>query len=298
MRIWYMRGRRRAHPGPDRAQYLWRALEQCFGDEEFHVWYLDDIPQLVENGEACDIALVCGAQTVRAIRDSGLGETKWVRRRIYLANWQRGTKHLGREFSALRALQADAVILGQSMYLEHYHKRIKHAHFVDRGFDPEVFYPSPLSERTRGIVFCGNVEAFDREIRLEKMAAEFPGCVEWLRFNRHVDMALFLRSGDIGWNQILNMPRAKGINYRVWEVLGSGIMLLTNETDDVTRVLKPGIHAVFWKDDADLIEKARYYLKHRTKAHEIAKMGHGLALKGHTWAHRAEQIRGIVESVL
>jgi hypothetical protein len=297
MMLWYMRGATSTHPGLDRQQYRWRAIRDHLGEDQFRLVYLDEIPALAKSGAHCDVALVGGAKCVAAIRDTGRNQKKWLRRRIYMANWQRGTRHLDREFRALEVLESDAVILGQSMYLGRYRERCKRVYFVDRGFDPNVFYPSALSERNRGIVFCGNVEAFGRERRLELMAKKFPGRVEWLRFRRHVDMAAFLRSGDIGWNQIQKLHNKRGINYRVWEVLGSGILLLTNRTDDVARVLKPGRHAVFWHDDAELIEKARYYLKHRTKAHEIAKMGHGLALKAHTWAHRAEQTMAIVEEL-
>ena len=293
-----MRGTISTRPGTDRNQYQWRAVRDCFGEDQFQLVYIDEIPALAESGESCDVAIVGTARAVAAVRSSGLDLTKRSRRKIYLANWERNPKHVDREIRAAHVLGADALILSQSMYLEQYRKYHKRCYFVDRGFDPDVFYPVPLSERSRGIVFCGNVGAFSRERRLKMMATEFPGRVEWLPFRRHVDMAAFLRSGDIGWNQIQKIPNAKGINYRVWEVLGSGIMLLTNKTADVARVLKHGRHAVFWRDEADLIEKARYYLKHRTKAHEIAKMGRDLALKGHTWAHRAQQIKGIVEGLL
>jgi len=274
--------------GYERVQYRHKALARVWADEDFQFVYAPEFRRVVR--ERVAVAFVCGSKAAIGIEKAGGLRAKF---RIYLPDWRRGPENLTRQFRVLKSSRYDMVLLSQPIDIERYRLVHERVFFIDRGFDPDVFYPS--AEKEFDIVFCGNLKAFGRLARLEKLADRLPGKVVWQQGLSHAEMAPFLRHGKIGWNQILRGPpeHTIGINYRVWETVGSGILLLTSYSKHIP--LKDGVHCIMWRNDVEMLEKAEYYLMHDDEREAIARRGYEEALAKHTWTHRALRIKELVE---
>jgi len=136
-----------------------------------------------------------------------------------------------------------------------------------------------------------------RQRRLNMLAKEFPAHWDLAARTTHAELAEYLRGGLIGWNQIGRGPEdGVSCNLRVWETVGSGLFLFCSYSKHVP--LRDGKHYVAWKSDADMMDKARYYLKHDAEREAIARRGYETAIKRHTWQHRALEYKALVEKHL
>lgn len=284
-------------PSPERTRYFPAALAEVWSDQEFQVVYPSDFVGINARGYSADVAIV-NSRAASIMRQMDIDITEHARFRVFVPMWRRDRAHLRCEIEKLQFGQYHLVVTTQRMFMDDYRKHHTLVYFIDRGFSPDVFYPCPEEEKTRWVVFCGNLDAFGRLRRLEMLAERFPGKIAARTGENHTEMSSFLRSGRIGWNQILGVPHgnAVGINYRVWEVLGSGLLLLCNRTSDVEEVLEDGVHCVLWDDDEDLVEKLGYYLEHDEERLAIAAAGYREAVAKHTWSHRAREFRELIDA--
>jgi len=86
---------------------------------------------------------------------------------------------------------------------------------------------------------------------------------------------------------VFNLPIVPTITPRVFEAMGAGAMLLTGRADNGLDLLfEDGVHLVTFEGDAELMEKAAYYLAHDEERMAIARAGHELVTRAHTWEAR------------
>jgi hypothetical protein len=243
----------------------------------------------------CDVAFINNFQTVDACEREGLDIIKRSRFRVLITGggWRR-QDWIRKSIKAVDKVKPHLVCL---THIPHYdkfreiHKKVFH---VGLGFDPTVFYPDWERER-RGIVFCGD-PGMGRERRLKLLAKKLSGQVHWTSSLTHPQMAEYHRNGAIGWNQIGRGPEDRvSCNLRVWEVIGSGLLLLCSRSKHVP--LKDGVHYVAWDGDKDMLEKAGYYLDHPDEREAIARQGWEESAN-HTWRHRALEYKELVEGHL
>lgn len=291
MKIWYFRHR----VGHGRTWNRHRAIAKIFRDDKFWLFYPEDIPDLVKQGGRVDLAIVAGKPTAEALRARGLDLKKRAGFRVYLPTWKRNARDCTLQMREIKQGGYHLVIPDQVMFLDKYRQVHDKVYYIDRGFDPSIFYPGTEEERTRGIVFCGNYRAYGREARLERLRDAHPGLAEWRRL-KYRKMPAYLRSAKIGWNQIMHGPPSdkRYINYRVWEVIGSRTALLCSYSKDIP--LTPGVHYIAWDSDTDLMRKAKLLLERDEHRKQIAETGYREALAKHTWRHRAMQYKEIIES--
>ncbi len=69
---------------------------------------------------------------------------------------------------------------------------------------------------------------------------------------------------------------------------------VTGYTDEITEFYEPGKEIVTYRDAAELIDKTKYYLSHRTEAEAIREAGYRRALRDHTWVERFKQLFGAI----
>lgn len=291
MKIWYFR-----HAvGHGRTWNRHRALAKIWRGEDFSLFYPEDIPGLLKRKDRADLAIITGKQTAEMLRSRNLDLKKRAGFRVYLPTWKRSPRDCTLQMKEIRRGSYHLVIPDQVMFLNQYRRVHSRVYYVERGFDPLIFYPGSEEERTRGIVFCGNYRGYGRESRLVRMRDAHPGLVEWRRLE-YRKMPAYLRSAKIGWNQIMHGPPTNDrcINYRVWEVIGSGTMLLCSYSKDIP--LTPGVHYVAWDSEADLVRKAKLFLERDEYRKQIADAGLKEALAKHTWQHRALEYKEIIES--
>lgn len=120
----------------------------------------------------------------------------------------------------------------------------------------------------------------------------------YLKFLQSQDVPVFFRPGVYTENQPLStkeyadiLGRSKiGLNFshmeeyqhhtikgRIFEVIRSGSLLLETENNTTSTYFEPGVDYVSFSNEADLLDKIRYYLSHEEEREAIAAHGYAKA---------------------
>ncbi|MCP4661485.1 MAG: glycosyltransferase [bacterium] len=83
------------------------------------------------------------------------------------------------------------------------------------------------------------------------------------------------------------VPQIKGRNF---EIPGCGGFQLTGRADHLEDYFSPGEEIVLFDDVDQLVDRARYYLRHEDERARIARAGHARCLREHTYVHRFNEI--------
>jgi spore maturation protein CgeB len=114
------------------------------------------------------------------------------------------------------------------------------------------------------------------------------------RFNIYYERCFLEKMGEVfSQSKIVFHKSAKdGLAMRVFEVLASGSMLLTDEAkgSGLTDLFQDRKHIVVYRSEKELLELADYYLKNDDERREIAAEGMKKVLNEHTYRHRAEDM--------
>ncbi|MFM1986755.1 MAG: SPBc2 prophage-derived glycosyltransferase SunS [Actinomycetota bacterium] len=91
---------------------------------------------------------------------------------------------------------------------------------------------------------------------------------------------------------VINHSLMNDINMRIFEALGAGALLLTNQIHDngLDELLVKGKDFDIYFDENDLLEKINLYLENETLRAKIAKSGHELVTRNHTYDQRVNFI--------
>jgi glycosyltransferase involved in cell wall biosynthesis len=269
--------------------------------QSFNLRERRDLRALERGNETADVAFICGWDSAEILKGSRM-ELHRAKFRAYITGegWRR-SEWQRRGLQGIVDMKPRVVFLSHRPHMDRYKKAHKRVFYVGLGFSPEIFNPGGSRDfrgrDDRGIVFCGNL-AMGRERRLKLLSKKFPGRVEWRTGLSHSEMASFLRSAKIGWNQIAKGPKnGVSCNLRVYEILGCGAMMLCSRSRHVD-FLEDGTHCVFWDNDEDMVKKADHYLSRDEKRERIARQGHEKAMANYTWDHRAREYKGIIERFL
>jgi spore maturation protein CgeB len=103
-----------------------------------------------------------------------------------------------------------------------------------------------------------------------------------------------LLSGRIALNVHIDMGRDPGQNMRIYEALGIGSFLLTEESDQLREHFTPGLHLDTYKTPEELIDKIYYYLAHDKEREEIAAAGQNRCLETCNLLSRASMLNDII----
>lgn len=99
---------------------------------------------------------------------------------------------------------------------------------------------------------------------------------------------------------VINQTVKKDLNFRVFETMMSGALLLTEDTNNgLHDLFRDGQHLVTYRknDVQDAAAKINYYLTHKEEAHKIAKAGRDEILRAHCQSQRAETILSDVAKI-
>lgn len=83
------------------------------------------------------------------------------------------------------------------------------------------------------------------------------------------------------------------LTQRIYEILGSGGFLITNNTPEIHRLFKSGKDLITSSSPEETLQWVQYYLEHPKLRRLIQKQGNK-SVKKHTYRHRAEYILGIL----
>jgi len=279
VKVWCVR---KEHPSIERREGRFHALKKVFCRDDFKIWGRKDLRGL--HGHP-DILIVYGSAASTAVRQKGLRGKFNVYTPSY--DWTESRKR--QELQEVKIGRYDLIIVDLSYWLNDIRNLHSKVHYVDMGFDPEVFKPDPNVKKKWDIAFVGNTKAFGRERQLGIIKHDLSNRRLNIRTGvNHKEYARIMQQSLIGWNQIGPTGSKLGVNYRVWEILGSGSLMLVNATDDIRATLKDRVHAVFWHNTKEMTELADYYIRRWSdRGEKIAKAGCKLAHSRFTWDHRA-----------
>lgn len=209
--------------------------------------------------------------------------------------------HLNRSWKSIRRLAEgyDLMLCAQQLAA----RRLPRAVWVPLGCDPEIHGPgaehglelrngAASSGRRHDLAFVGNDGGIPRKLILQEMRERYP--------NSFIGRAPYTRMREIygksklGFHYIeCTSPLKDHVSMRVYEVLASGTLLLTNALAPgafESVGLKDGEHLAVYRSPKELFEKVDHYLRHEEERRRIAAAGSAEVLRRHTYRQRAEKI--------
>ena len=170
---------------------------------------------------------------------------------------------------------------------------ISTAQWLPLACDPEIHRPYP-SEKQWDFSFAGNLIGQERCELLETLAAKFP--THFIGQKYFEEMAQVYSASRL----IFNRSVKNDINMRVFEAMGCGGLLITNDLSDngQTELFDDNKHLVTYTCPEELLDKVNYYLKHESERGQIARQGHELVLSQHTYQHRVQTLLTSIEERL
>ncbi|MCU0872038.1 MAG: glycosyltransferase [Pirellulaceae bacterium] len=100
---------------------------------------------------------------------------------------------------------------------------------------------------------------------------------------------------SLGFTAVAELPRdgspaVKQVRLRDFEATMSGAFYLVEAFDELAEFFEPDREIVFFHDADDLVDKARYYLRHEEEREQIRQAGLRRARAEHTWQARFRKI--------
>ncbi len=160
-------------------------------------------------------------------------------------------------------------------------------------YSEDLGLQAPVGERPHDFFWAGHRRFGMRRLYLETLESRYG----W-NLNAQYDQAAYqarIRDSRIGLNCF-------GMGFdtvRYWELPAQGCMLLSDRLPiHIPHNFEDGVHAAFFGDLEELLEKADYYLNRPEEAKAVAEAGRRHFLQYHTNRARASQLLGRVECVL
>ena len=166
------------------------------------------------------------------------------------------------------------------------------AEWLPLAFDPQIHRPHP-AEKQHDVGFIGNIFPGPRAELLNLIRRSYSNV---LIDRRHFEaMAQAYSACRIVFNRSIR----NDINMRVFETLGCGAFLMTNDlaANGQAELFQDGVDLATYRDPEELLDKLAHYLKRDQARERIAAAGHAKALAGHTYRHRLETILARAEQL-
>jgi len=184
-----------------------------------------------------------------------------------------------------RAPEFDVVFVAQKDYVKQYRESgCDRVEWLPLAFDPMIHRKMNLEKRRR-ITFVGNPwRGTERGKLLEGLEAAVG--LEVHRAYLH-DMVRLYNQSKVVFNRSL-----KGdVNMRVFEALGCGAFLLTDQRENgMGDLFIDRQHLATYGSLEEAVDLARYYLEQDLERERIALEGHRHARAHHTYFHRAADV--------
>lgn len=179
----------------------------------------------------------------------------------------------------------DHIFLYQRNYLGMFREHPQGAvQWLPYACDTEVFRDLHLS-RDLDVAFIGTLSHPGRRRILETLARRYH--LNELRFYRQEEIPEVYSRAKI----VLNMPVGNDLNFRFFEALSCGAMLLTKRAaNGQEELFQEGVHYVAYSNEHELFEKVNYYLHHERERERIARAGYEVVQERHTLAHRVQSL--------
>lgn len=176
-----------------------------------------------------------------------------------------------------------------------------------------------VTEPTYGAVFIGSVSDMHAERLRWLTALAESGLVEiWLSFDRGLavdalpavlrerahppvyGLAMYdiYRRARIGLNAHPEIAGPYAAILRLFEITGSGCLLVTDDRVNLADLFLPGQEVVTYRDVDECLARLEYYLAHPDEAAAIARRGQERTYREHLFSHRAARILELAQPLL
>ncbi len=197
--------------------------------------------------------------------------------------------HLKHTWKKVRATAAwyDLVCCAQRAAV----RRLPRAAWVPLGCDLELHGPTgePIGW---DLAFVGTEGGVPRKFYLQALRERYPN--SFLGTADHAAIGSVYSRARIGFNYAV----ADDVNMRVFEVLASGALLMTNALShgDLEALgLQDRQHLVLYRTPQELLDALDRYLRDTTDRVKIARAGSHVAQERHTYRHRLQQLLAVVQ---
>ena len=194
--------------------------------------------------------------------------------------------HLGMDYRLKKAKEFDYVFVSIPRHIDKFKEAVGHdkVYWLPHAGEPTCYQKRPTIKKY-DVCFIGHLPNEERIDLLDRLFKEFPSFYYGQKFFNEANEKYC--QSKIVFNHCID----KEANMRVFEATLSGSMLLCNYSKDVEDLgYKDGVHLVFYRNEDEMIEKARHYLKHEKEREKIAKTGMEHTLNNHTYLHRMKKI--------
>lgn len=204
------------------------------------------------------------------------------------------------------------------------------SYLVKLAFDARLLPRLTPTEKRYGLIFAGSISP-DHKLRAESLRAlgesvpvdifgtvpeEFTQPRSWLgrirqsllgkpksKITLHpalwgMEMYRVMSESRIVFNRHIDAAGPYANNLRLYEAVGSGSLLLTDWKQNMDEIFTPGRECVTYRDTAECVEQAKYYLQNDAEREAIAQAGRRRLLQEHTYEHRVGELLQIIEKHL
>ncbi|WP_352429222.1 glycosyltransferase [Thermoflexus sp.] len=198
--------------------------------------------------------------------------------------------HLGRWREAA-ARFFDAVFIAQKDHLDRFRRAVGHdqVYWLPLAAALDVHRDHGLP-RIYEVGFVGNIARAHRRTprarRLKQIAARFHTNDFYRPYTPEEVGRVYSQS-----RIVFNCSIAGDVTMRIFEGAACGALVLTDAVaNGLEELFEIGKEIVVYRDDADLMEKIAYYLRHDAEREAIARAGQRRVLAEHTYLHRAARL--------
>lgn len=193
------------------------------------------------------------------------------------------------------AMTHDLVLVAQKDYLPGFQALHPNACWLPLNCFPALHFDRQEA-RILPVAFVGSLDP-----RVHPERARF---FEALRQEVPVEVRSGLNQAQIAslYNQarvVVNQCVHRDLNYRVYEAMSNGAMLITPAIENgQPELFEEGTHLITYPlhDSRAAAQKVRYYLEHEEERRRIAEAGRDLVMAHHTLGHRLETLLTLLET--
>jgi hypothetical protein len=162
--------------------------------------------------------------------------------------------------------------------------------------DAETFEKSE-GERDLEVGWVGRVDGpiYKTRRRVLRLLSQHFRMNEWWRSYTYEEMAKVYQQSKIVVN-VGGDYYLQDANLRVFEAMAAGALLITQLPSELTLIgFEPDVHFIGYKDEKELLDLVKYYLRNEKERQQIAEAGREKVLKEHTYDTRVETLLSVLE---
>jgi hypothetical protein len=183
------------------------------------------------------------------------------------------------------AKKADFVFVAQKNAVDRMKKDgVSNPIWLPHAVEPLAYPKIELLDKKYDVCFVGHVSSGNREQALDRLFSEFP--------NFYFGQQLFENAARKYAESkiVFNIAMTDDINMRCFETMATGSFLLTNWVPSIDELFEDGKHLVLYRSLDEMVDKAKYYLKHDDEREKIAQAGYEEVLAKHKIQDRIDVI--------